>query len=609
MEIHEQDGPILLLAGPGTGKTYRIAQRIKFLTENKLIDRDKITVITFTTAAARNMRERISDASKPDIYTPTEKQPRLICTMHSLGLKIVSENAAYFGYRDSIKVLNSDPARNTLIEDSAQTCGFERHDAKETIGCRQNGNCIESAERKCKICRRYRRILRACSYIDYDEQILLANRVLWDRPDIRKTYQDKCVHLLIDEYQDINPGQFELITLLVRDQENGLFAVGDDDQSIYSWRGGSPKYIREFRKYFGEGAQVFPLLKSFRCPEFLLESAFSVVREHDKGRLDKGEFEYINKADGKINIHNVASDQKEADVVRSIITKSLPSKKVLILIPGRRFGTFLIDELKNARINFNAPLNLPGEGLPLINTLSSWLLDNKDSIALRQILTSLIENKESGVPSAKSRKPEALSLRHDALKAISNLWINITNETVSNLWDSLSVDKDKSELLQWLYNTLSSTKGLYDDQENPSEFLSHITRSLRIWKNTKDFVDEIAAWIDVANYLSNQNNEPGVEIMTLQGAKGLEADVVCLLGMENGALPRDKEDHEKIPEESRLMLVSITRAKEELHIFHARKRSGSVMYSKTFDSGKATFEKSLFIDDLPKKYCINVFHK
>lgn len=608
MEIHEEEGPILLLAGPGTGKTYRIAQRIKFLSEKEHVDRDNVTVITFTAAAARNMHERISDASKPDIFTPHDKQPRLICTMHSLGFKIISENAAYFGYSDTIKVLNSDTTRNSLIEDAAQTCGFERADAKETIFCRQNGNCKQSSENKCKICRRYRRILRACSYIDYDDQILLANQILWNQPEIRDIYRQKCLHLLVDEYQDINAGQFELIYLLVRDQEKGLFAVGDDDQSIYSWRGGSPKYIREFQENFGENAKIVPLVKSYRCPEFILESAFSVVRAHDQERLEKGDFEYVNGSEGKINIHNVASDQKEAAFVRSIISRSLPSKKVLVLIPGRRFGTFLIEELKRSKINFSAPQNLPGEGLPFINTLSSWLLDSKDSIALRQIISTLIDNKDSGVPSAKSRKPELLVERNNALKLISNLWLNITDETVSNLWDSLCLEMDKSDLLHWLHMNLSSTIDLYNDQDNPDNFLSHISKSYKIWRNNKEFLDEIAAWVNESSFRSNQSSDPGVEVMTLQGAKGLEADVVCLLGMENGALPRDVDDKDRIPEESRLMLVSITRAKEELHIFHARKRSGSVMYSKTFASGKATFERSNFINDFPKKFCENIFH-
>lgn len=350
MEIHEQTGPILLLAGPGTGKTYCIAQRIKYLCETKSIPRENVTVITFTAAAARNMHERISNSSKPDIYTPPGIQPKLICTMHSLGFKIISENAEYLGYDDSIQVLSTDLARGTLVGDATQLTGFKREEAQNTVLCRQYGKCQSSDEPKCTICNKYRQLLKSCCSIDYDDQILLANEVLKSKPEILADYKKKCTHLLIDEYQDINAGQFELIRLLTEGQVDGLFAVGDDDQSIYSWRGGTPKYIRRFKRYYGKDAQIVPLLKSYRCPKFILESALSVVESHDKNRLEKGEFEYENKIDGKIKIHNVASDKKEALLVKSIIKRSLPSKKVLVLIPGRRFGTILVDFLKQSNL-------------------------------------------------------------------------------------------------------------------------------------------------------------------------------------------------------------------------------------------------------------------
>lgn len=608
MEIHEQPGPILLLAGPGTGKTYRIAQRIKHLCETKSIPRENVTVITFTAAAARNMHERISNSSKPAIYTPPSMQPKLICTMHSLGFKIISENAEYLGYDDSIQVLSSDSARNTLVGDATQLSGFKREEAHDTILCRQYGKCHPSDESKCIICNKYRELLKSCSSIDYDDQILLANEVLRNRPEVLVDYKKKCSHLLIDEYQDINAGQFELIKFLTKGQEDGLFAVGDDDQSIYSWRGGTPRYIRRFRHYFGEKAQIVPLLKSFRCPKYILESALAIVETHDKNRLKKGDFEYENKNDGSIKIHNVASDRKEALVVKYIIRKSLPSKKVLVLIPGRRFGPILIDLLKQANINFYAPLNIPGEGFPIIKLLSSWIQNTNDSISLRQIISKLIDNKDFGVPSSRSRNKEPLEKREEALSLISSLWKDVLDKKVKNLWNSLERNINKGELPEKLYETLKTLSESYEDQNNIKDFISNILESLRLWKYNNDFLDEVVAWIDLTNYLTSQTTESGVEIMTLQGAKGLEADVVCIIGMENGILPRDTDDLDNIPEESRLMLVSMTRAIEELHIFHARKRSGSLMYSQTFKAGKATFKKSLFIDSIPDEYIDNQYH-
>ena len=174
-EIHELPGPLLLLAGPGTGKTYRLGKRIKYLVEKLEVPPENITIITFTAAAAKNMRDRISDFNKPDLYLPYKKQPNSIRTMHSLGYKIVRENATKVGLKDINKVVTSDRLRNILIGDAAQLAGYDRDDSKETEKCRQFGACNYSEEdKKCEICKTYQNILRGCSAIDYDEQILLA---------------------------------------------------------------------------------------------------------------------------------------------------------------------------------------------------------------------------------------------------------------------------------------------------------------------------------------------------------------------------------------------------------------------------------------------------
>jgi DNA helicase-2/ATP-dependent DNA helicase PcrA len=529
--------------------------------------------------------------------------------MHSLGFKILSENAEYLGYGDTINVLSSDSARSILVGDAAQLTGYNREEANNTILCKQYGKCQPSKEPKCEICKKYRQILKSCSSIDYDDQILLANEVLKSRSEILTEYKKKCTHLLIDEYQDINAGQFELIKLLTEGQEDGLFAVGDDDQSIYSWRGGTPRYIRRFKHYFGEEAQIIPLLKSFRCPKYILESALAVVEAHDKNRLKKGDFDYENKIDGKIKIHDVASDKKEAMLVRSIIRRSLPSKKVLVLIPGRRFGSILVDLLKQSSINFYAPLNIPGEGMPIIKLLAAWIQNPIDSISLRQLISKLIDNKDFGVPSSRSRNKEPLEKREKALFLISSLWEDVLDDKAKNLWNSLERNHKKDALLEKLYMTLNTCIKSYEDQNNIKDFISNIQEYFKLWKINKDFLDEVVAWIDLTNYLTSQTTEPGVEIMTLQGAKGLEADVVCIIGMENGILPRNTDNNTIIPEESRLMLVSMTRAIEELHIFHARTRSGSVMYAQTIRGGKPNIKKSLFLDNIPDEYVDLQYHQ
>lgn len=274
---YKLSGPLLLLAGPGTGKTYNLAKRIKYLVENKNVQPNNITVITFTAAAARNMQDRISDHSITDLYIPNEKQPKMICTMHSLGNRIIMEKSSDLGFKETLQVINSDRLQKLIFEDAAQLVEFNRSDGMEAQKCRQYGECNRTDEKKCKICKKYEEILRSCSAIDYNDQILLACTLLKQDALLLEKYQSYCKNLLVDEYQDINVAQFELIRLLTKGQGNGLFVVGDDDQSIYSWRGGSPRFIRKFTEYFGQGAQVKPLQKSFRCHPNLLKGAVSIV--------------------------------------------------------------------------------------------------------------------------------------------------------------------------------------------------------------------------------------------------------------------------------------------------------------------------------------------
>lgn len=328
--IHETAGPLLLLAGPGTGKTYSLGKRIKYLVEEKRIPPDNITVITFTNSAARNMRERISDV-KLEFFLSHTNQPKLICTMHSLGFKILRENILEIGTDENLRVLNPE-MRNILLGDAAQLAGFTRDAGKESADCRQFGTCIPSDKIKCRICEKYKMILRSCSAVDHDEQILLACNLLKEKPDLLEKYRLQCRHLLVDEYQDINEAQFGLIYLLSEGQRDGLFVVGDDDQSIYSWRGGSPEYIRKFREYFGKDAKVEALRKSFRCHKNVLHGAISIVKKYDKNRLPKGEFEFQIEEGPKIKIHNTPSDKREALIIRSIIERVIPKHDVLYYI-------------------------------------------------------------------------------------------------------------------------------------------------------------------------------------------------------------------------------------------------------------------------------------
>ncbi len=607
-ELHKIPGPLLLLAGPGTGKTYRLAKRIKYLVEEKGIASENIAVITFTASAARNMHERISDPSKEELFILYDKQPKMICTMHSLGYRILREKAPDLGLNENIRVVYSDRLRNILVGDAAQLAGFNRCDSGETAKCRQSGNCNPSDEQKCKICEQYQNILRSCSAIDYDDQILLACKILKENPELLEKYRSNCKHLLIDEYQDINARQFELIYLLSKGQLEGLFVVGDDDQSIYSWRGGSPEFIRNFKKHYGDKAQIKPLQKSFRCHPHILEGAISVVTGHDKKRLSKGEFDYKIEKGEKIKVHNVPSDKKEAIIVRLIVERALPSRSVLILLPHRGFSRSIVEELRKSRIQYSAPLTVPGEGLPLVSTLSQWLKDNSDSLSFRECLEAFSNNPDSGIPSKHSRKREKLDQRENALKKISNIWRYVIERKTDSFWKALELEKDNDELYTKSFSAFDQIRLLNDSQVDTAKFMAEVIKTLVPWKKIPALLEEIDLWVETSEQANDRAQRASVQLMTLQGAKGLEADVVCVVGLEEDTLPRSGSSPEFIAEQSRLMFVSMTRAIEELHLFHARKRSGAIVFKQIYKKGKLPdIQPSRFINSIPEEHKENKY--
>ncbi len=319
-------GPILLLAGPGTGKTFQLAHRVKYLMEKNFATPDEICVITFTNEAARNMRERLKE---PDIGLEPEQYPSIISTMHSLGNAIIGNALDRVNLPQEYSILTNRHIRNLVLQDASYLALRDRTLWKPTDDCRRCGNCViipkNIAEDKCQVCAKYIEILRKCSYIDYDDQIMLACQILEHNPDIAIRWQLKTKHLLVDEYQDINYAQFRLIQLLSHEHKNGLFVVGDDDQSIYSFRGGSPDFIRQFDKHFGENSRIGRLSMSWRCPEHILKAGRSIISYYYPGSIPKPTPTFSDKIkeNHKVVFLDVPSEQTEASIITTKVQSYL----------------------------------------------------------------------------------------------------------------------------------------------------------------------------------------------------------------------------------------------------------------------------------------------
>ncbi len=592
-------GPVLLLAGPGTGKTHTLALRTKWLIEQRNVSPDEITIITFTGEAARNMNLRIGDPEKRDVFIEPQSRPRQISTMHSLGHQILSGEARKAGLRKGFRVITSDLLRELLVEDSAQLVGFARNDAAEVTKQRSHGHSLDSQNPKSEIEAKYRELMRACNAVDHDEQILLACKLLRENADIRNHYKAKAKHLLVDEYQDINAAQFDMIRLLSKGQTTGLFVVGDDDQSIHGWRGGSPEFLRGFKQHFGDDAKIESLPTCYRCTPHVLQGAVSVVSKFNANRMPKTVPQCKRQTGPKIVCHDVPSQQKEAEIIAAMVAEAMPLRDVLILLPSRNFAPPIQAALRRKRISYDCSGSVDISGFRLIQTLADWLDERDDGFALRLCIQAMIDCGIGGVPSPRVRMADKKAAREQALGTVSALW-NPVIQDGKPLFAALGQEAGGSDLLKPLFAALEDIRASHE--KGIQEFVNAVVKSLRPWKNSEQFIEQIRGWIEESAGRTGGNSNGVARMLTLQSAKGLEADCVFVVGFDEGILPHSNLSSEDLAETSRLVYVSMTRAKEELHLFHARKREGSISYllPTTPDGQHATLKPSRFLAAIPQ---------
>jgi superfamily I DNA/RNA helicase len=591
-----EPGPILLLAGPGTGKTHQLALRIKFLVEKRQIPAEAIAVITFTREAAQNMRRRISDEEKDDVFVPYELRPQRIMTMHGLGLEIVRAYAAQLNLPDNFNVMTDSRLQSHLFRDAAFLAGRGEREAQEAARQRQRSKPIEPDSSAAQIISSYETILRACRVIDYDDQIRLACKLLAEKPEVKAKYKT-LQHILVDEYQDINADQRQLIELLSFDSQSGLFAVGDDDQSVYDFRGGNPKYIRQFAREFGDKARVLCLDESRRCPETVIRAGIKVLETFDPARIAKPDpkFSEKKKAGRKVRIHSVPSDDDEAEIIARLTARALPKNRVLILVPAKQYAEKIKRALRRRQISYTHPPSLEETGLLLLREVHDWARAPELSLALRRCIEALCQAGTVNIPSARVRKEEQRGKRAENLKQLANLWHGVTKEGVS-LWHALQAGANAES--PFLAEVHSKLKAIQESVAGGvGDFLKTAADTMQPWSTTESLVEEVDAWIAELRGHAQQS-EGEVRIMTLQSAKGLEAEVVFVVGLNDGIFPRKDCDKDQVAEAARLFYVSMTRAISELHLFHARKRDGSI----TFLKESFALKPSRFINSIEKAH-------
>ena len=586
--VLHKDGPLLILAGAGSGKTRVLTMKVAYLIENG-VEPSSILAITFTNKAAKEMKERIYKLVGRMAY---ESQ---ISTFHSFGLKIIKENYNLLGYEKNFTILDSDDTLS-LIKKIMKDMNIDPKQLNpkyvknvisgaknELINAIQYENYISIESEKIigKIYRKYESDLIKNNSVDFDDLLTLPIKLFNEYPQVLKVYQEKYKYILIDEYQDTNEAQYTLTKMISAKYKN-ICVVGDNDQSVYSFRGANYKNILNFENDY-KNAKVIMLEQNYRSTKTILKAANSVIK-HNELRKDKNL--WCENEDGKKIIYYRAYDERhEASYVISEIKKLLNEgeleKDIVIIyrtnaqsrvleeeflksgIPYRIVGSFFFYNRKEIKdliaylkiiynekddVNLMRVINVPKRGIgpKSINNLS-----NKASIEGISIFEAIESGKE-------------LEFR----KIIEELKNDSENSTLTELIDKIL---EKTGMKK----ELESEKSIEADirLENLEEFKS-ITKNFEEQEglvSLEDFLNEISLVSDIEEHKDNPNR---ITLMTIHSAKGLEFNNVFIVGMEESIFPHinssfDKQDLE---EERRLCYVAITRAKKRLYLVNAKRR-------------------------------------
>lgn len=580
------NGPMLVLAGAGSGKTKVLTNRIAYLIENG-VSEDNILAITFTNKASKEMRERevkILGKLAYDIQ---------ISTFHSFGLKLLKENYGVLGYSKNFNILDSDDSltviKKIIKELNLNPKFYNAREIKSKISSAKNElididsfSKMEYDNNILLIYKKYLNKLKVNNSVDFDDLLVLPIKLFREHKDILEYYQDKYKYVLIDEYQDTNEAQYMLSKLLCQEHRN-IFVVGDNDQSIYAFRGANYKNILNFEKDY-KNCEVILLEENYRSTKNILDAANSVIK-HNKDRKDKN-LKSNNGIGEKVKYVKVETDKDECSYVSSKINElhnsGVKYEDIAILYRTNAQSRILEEEmLKN--------------GIPY-RIVGSFYFYNRKEIKDLLCYLRLINNPLDDVSLLRVINTPKRGIGDKTIDALSE---KANNENIS-LFDAISEGKElkfknlileMQELAQNLTLTQivdmvldkSGMKEEFGDKtldgeirlENLEEFKS-ITKNYEEEYgvlNLEDFLAEISLVSDVEEYKDEDNR---VSLMTIHSVKGLEFDNVFVTGMEEEIFPHynsiNEGTRDAIEEERRLCYVAITRAKKNLWLLNAKKR-------------------------------------
>jgi DNA helicase-2/ATP-dependent DNA helicase PcrA len=611
------DGPVLVLAGAGTGKTRVLTSRIAYILQNRMAFPSQILSVTFTNKAAKEMKSRVGDYIGHGI----EGLPWM-GTFHSIAAKILRINAELVGLKPNFTILDTDDQIRLLkqiikaenIDDKKWTPRYmaslidswkNKGWMPEKLTSQNNFKFAEGKGKKVyEIYQSRLKILNAC---DFGDLLLLNLELFKENQDILKKYHEKFKYILVDEYQDTNICQYLWLRLLAQGSHN-ICVVGDDDQSIYGWRGAEVDNILRFEKEFS-GAKVIKLERNYRSTEHILGAASGLISAN-KSRL--GKTLWTEDIGGhKVTVTGVWDAAAEARLISSVIEdwkrdgrgyneaailvrasrqmRSFEERFIQIGMPYRVIGGprfFERQEIRDAHayirvlrsetddLAFERIVNVPKRGIGSATIQKLQIIARKMNVSLEQATREVIKTDE---------------IRGKARTALRSFTKDLDrwrgNLITSNHTDVTEIVLDESGYTQmWLNNKDAKSSSRLEN-------LKELIQAMGEFESLDAYLEHVSLVLDV----EKNDQEEEVSIMTLHSAKGLEFPLILLPGWEEGTFPSqrsvDEAGSEGLEEERRLAYVGITRARERAKIFFAANRQ-------IYGSWQSSLP-SRFIDELP----------
>lgn len=582
------DGPLLILAGPGSGKTRVITYKIAYLLEQEKAKPWEVLAITFTNKAAKEMKERLHNLIEEDI------KGMQISTFHSFGLRVIKEYYDFFGLDRTFTIIDESDSIS-LIKKIIKELNL---DEKKYIS-RAIKNKISGAKNELlnpegfkvfartpydedvvKIYKKYEEKLKRNSSVDFDDLLMLPIELFRKDKEALEHYQNRYKYVFIDEYQDTNEAQY-LLSKMISDKYKNICVVGDESQSIYSWRGANYKNILNFEKDY-KNAKVILLEQNYRSTKTILEAANSVIK-NNKEKKDKhlwtlngkgSKIKYLRCYDEKDEILNIIN------TIKKFKSEGIPYKEMVVLYRTNAQS----QSIERGFIENTIPYKVVG----------SYAYFNRKEIKDLVAYLRLINNEKDDVSLIRAMNAPKRGI---GAKTIEKLELNANENNVS-IFDSITSGKElafknlildikekmKDKSFVDLVELVLDESGLKDEYkektiENESR-LENLEEFKSIARNFEDYnpgatLEEFLIEISLISDVKEASDcDEVVTLMTMHAVKGLEFDVVFITGLEEGLFPHSNSmfDESELEEERRLFYVAITRAKKVLYLTNARSR-------------------------------------